>query len=174
MVYVKMSFKIQAPNDEIAMYLVKQNKLIMNSTEGHFWVERNGKIIDPLYKEHIEWCEEMGCCSTRKYVKCADEILGKMFIIQFMYCFDLECETYKKAKKIGCQVHHGDGYGYCFHNACKEIYKNGGTLCFGSLLFKNKHNNDYQVKYGDIRDRSNISEYLIYGKQHPAKETYYA
>ncbi len=165
---------IRAKNDEIASALVKQHKLFMNSIDGHFWVERDGKIIDPIFKENIEWCEEMGCCSKRKYVKCADDLLGKIFIIQFMFCFDLEVKTYEKAKKAGCQVAHDTGYGYCFHNACAEIYKNGGTLCFGSLLFKNKHNNDYKIRYGEVNSINNACDYIIYGKKHPVEDTYYS
>ena len=110
------------------------------SIDGHFWVERDGKIIDPHFMEYDLICQIRGCNSNDKqYIKAP-------FITQFI--LSIVCKNLN---------HKQIGFGYCYKNAIEEIKKNGGTLCFGSMGFKNKLKSGYWWEYGGLYYKSPLA-----------------
>lgn len=126
-------------------------------TDGHFWVERDGKIIDPDFTEYIQICKIRNCNPKDKKYLPASPMIQSVFIKQFTKvmnsCEGKECTL----EEIGSSLHKASiqffgnyqpRYGMCFQNAVIEISKNGGNLVFGSLGFKNKNKNGYFYEFG--------------------------
>lgn len=92
--------------------------------DGHYWVERNGLIIDPWFEEYRLIAEIHGCRPERRYLKCPNDVVGRVFLRRF-------------ENSIEYPVLMGlpPTFGNCLVNALKEIDRNGGQLVFGSLGF---------------------------------------
>ena len=101
--------------------------------DGHFWVERNGTIIDPHFAEYDMIAKVRDCDSrTKNYVE------APLFTQVLMYFYAEK--NYKN---------NGTGFGNCYSNAVKELQrKPGGRLVFGSMGFKLNKQDDYFYEYG--------------------------
>ena len=95
--------------------------------DGHLWVVKDGKIIDPHFKNY-----DMICCirgvSTEKHYLPADITIQKVIIkkwIKFLNKIDLK--NWKNMPN------------FCFINAIAYNRKYGGELDFGSLGFGKKN-----------------------------------
>ena len=100
--------------------------------DGHFWIEKDGEILDPSFREH--------------------EIIGVIH----------DCDPYEMSYKeaplltqvwmaccAGGMTWAGRGFGFCFKNALEIQSKVGGRLVFGSMGFKKKNAPGYHWEYGD-------------------------
>ena len=105
------------------------------SLDGHFWVVRDGKIIDPEFNHYRHIGDY-----TKKYYKEAPLAKQKL-VIEVVYRTFEEKMGYKRDSEEWSDylLEHTAVQGACFHNAISEIYKNGGELKFGclGLYFKN-------------------------------------
>jgi hypothetical protein len=103
------------------------------SIDGHFWVERNGKIIDPHFAEYDMIAKIRECDSqTKNYVE------APLFTQVLMYFY--ADKHYKN---------NGTGFRNCYSNAVKELKrKPGGRLVFGSMGFKFNKQDDYFYEFG--------------------------
>ena len=106
--------------------------------DGHYWVERDAKIIDPYFKEYDV---------VKKYWSLTDEqvwfpappliqsVFKKKLLIKF-----------GGTKKIGDRW--SNIHGCCDFNAVSELNKNGGTIVFGSMGWKKKDGSGIHYEFG--------------------------
>lgn len=96
--------------------------------DGHFWVVRDGKIIDPHFPEYDFVKTVQGCVGEKVYLP-APALVQKIFIKKFndistkMEFSDEVYEMVFRKVREGC----------CYQNARLEIAKRGGELVFGSM-----------------------------------------
>ena len=98
---------------------------------GHFWVVRDGRVIDPKFPEHRQIQRQ----NRLQDVSChlpAPEMTQKIMIASHI----------KKAKNVFGENYAGHFrrifddrpyFGMCFFNAVMEQRKNGGEIVFGSM-----------------------------------------
>jgi hypothetical protein len=105
--------------------------------DGHFWVERDGKIIDPELKEY----HHIGSGYVRFHKEASPQV--QCLIIETMYRTFEEKQGFKRDSDEWASflLFHRNIVGACFHNALREIYMNGGTLKCGSVGFYFKNGN---------------------------------
>jgi hypothetical protein len=100
---------------------------------GHFWVVRDGRVIDPKFQEHRDIqrqnrLQDVSChlpapAMTQKimiasHIKKAKNVFGENYAVEFERIF---------------APHGGKHYGMCFFNAVIEKHRNGGEIVFGSM-----------------------------------------
>lgn len=100
---------------------------------GHFWVVRDGRVIDPKFPEHRQIqrqnrLQDVSChlpapAMTQKvmiasHIKKAKNVFGENYAVEFERIF---------------APHGGKHYGMCFFNAVIEKHRNGGEIVFGSM-----------------------------------------
>jgi hypothetical protein len=90
----------------------------------HFWVERNGKIIDPLFPE----VERLGVTEkNRVYLHATEDDM--FYVLDYLRYNSIMFERVNDNRTLW-----ENRFGYCFVNAMCEIWRNGGELkmgCFG-------------------------------------------
>ena len=124
--------------------------------DGHFWIVRNGKIIDWDFDEYSQIRKIWGCNKTKTYLP-APEITQKLMIGMFKKAFSSyfsENQTWEQILEEFYIISDMIGmiepqYRRCFQNCLLEIYKRGGELIFGSLGFK-KSDGSFHYEYGGI------------------------
>jgi hypothetical protein len=102
--------------------------------DAHFWVERDGKIIDPEFSKDDAFIRSFNNTTKEKKYHEAPEIVQKVFcaiLTKHMSIFDAKelvdlCKTYTPA------------FAQCHLNAFIEWKKNGGRLVFGSQGYVKK------------------------------------
>jgi len=92
------------------------------SIDGHLWVMRDGKIIDPHFKSYNIICMIRGVDVKKQVHIPASDIIQKVIIKKWTDFLEHIClkDWDNKAD-------------YCFINAIAEQQKNGGELVFGSM-----------------------------------------
>ncbi|AMM52436.1 hypothetical protein TH61_16290 [Rufibacter sp. DG15C] len=102
--------------------------------DGHFWVVKDGVIIDPFFDVYYQKAL-IRRVPTKRHYHAAPEDVQKFFM-------DLMKPYWEKVK---------EGYailpGYCCFNALHEAELNGGEVVFGSMGFGMKPNVFWE--YGD-------------------------
>ena len=98
---------------------------------GHFWVVRDGRVIDPKFPEHRQiqrqnrlqdvMCHLPAPATTQKvmialHIKKSKNVYGENYATEFQRVFD--DRPY---------------FGMCFFNAVMEQHRNGGEIVFGSM-----------------------------------------
>ena len=112
--------------------------------DGHFWVVRNGEIVDCDFPEYDMIRAVRGCEKTMVYLPApsmTQTIMTQMFhnaVKKIMGKDDWnEC-----MKEVVFMTHLAGikkpVFGNCYQNSIIEIYHNGGDLIFGSMGFKYK------------------------------------
>jgi len=114
------------------------NALNLPSIDGHFWVERDGEIVDWTYEKFNEHLSELYGCSDFLTMRLeappeTSKIIIEIFKKRAMTA--LNTTSWEDTVK-----HFYDNFieyrtptqGRCFENCIIEIYKNGGELKFGS------------------------------------------
>jgi len=101
--------------------------------DGHFWVVRDGKIIDPDFDEYHFIKKVQGCVGPRVYLP-ADDLVQRVIKRKHEAVISMEeCGTifslHFRGRPQMCS---------CFQNACMEINLNGGELVFGSMGWKKR------------------------------------
>ena len=146
--------------------------------DAHFWVIRDGKVIDPSFSQY-KMIERMWDCDTnnKDYLP-APEITQKIMIEQHYRVLKTRFNTddIKVAIEkfsIGSRKRGivSPRYACCFQNAILEIAINGGELVFGSLGFKKNKTEGFHYEWGgehyktigDFRGTSNMVEKMKEG-----------
>jgi len=99
--------------------------------DGHFWVERNGEIIDPYFKEYDMYKSRWNCVGEVIHLPASD-LVQKVMIKKFKTVdeiMDVDDEFF-------LMFFREPGIGQCFQKSRLEILKNGGKLVFGSMGWK--------------------------------------
>lgn len=109
----------------------------MKKFDGHFWVERDGEVIDFDFDDYkmiglIQNCD----ASIKKYVK-APPLVQKVMVAMVEKHFTDDLVKYWVPMA-----------GYCYFNAFVESLRNGGNVVFGSLGFKFNDSDDYHFEFG--------------------------
>lgn len=140
--------------------------MILPTIDGHFWVVRDGKIIDPHFPEYDLICKIRSCDpkADKSYIP-APEMTQKIMIDMFKKCFKkhLKGDTIEELSKE-LLIISGDYkkpvVSCCFQNSLMEIAKNGGQLIFGSLGFKYAKKDGYFYEFGG-EDYKTIKQFLV-------------
>jgi hypothetical protein len=122
--------------------------------DGHFWVVRDGKIIDWDFPEYSRVRKMWGCGKEKTYLP-APETTQKIMIGMFKKAFcsnfsktqsweDILKEFYELSDSMGMSA---PQYCRCFQNCLIEIHLRGGELVMGSLGFK-KPDGSFHYEYG--------------------------
>ena len=113
--------------------------------DAHFWVEREGKIIDFYFEEYDYIKRVNGCVGEPIYLPAPQET--QELVIEIMkkklYKFT-RTDNYEQALLILYRLYSRfnllEPQSYCcLQNAFIEIQKNGGNLVFGSFGWKRKN-----------------------------------
>tara|TARA_R110000824_G_scaffold21996_1_gene81206 strand:- start:768 stop:1292 length:525 start_codon:yes stop_codon:yes gene_type:complete len=119
---------------KISLYIQPDKKpknIILNDVEingkmdGHCWVERDGKIIDPHFQRYYEVADIRDVPHKKFYCKAPEEIQAlyhTYFKNKYGWILDLEDCPFDKPL-----------FGCCAQNALLEIKLNGGKFIFGSM-----------------------------------------
>jgi len=146
--------------------------------DGHFWVERDGRIFDaPCEKEYGDICRLHGCDSTDKKYLPAPELTQKLVINIFTKAYgkialknektSLEslCSWFlKSVEEVYGKGHKRptDGFGSCLQYAFCELAENGGKLVFGSLGFKRRNRAGHHYEYGgEGEDWKVVADFVV-------------
>jgi len=130
-------------------------RMELPTIDGHFWIVRDGKIIDWEFEEYNLIRKIRNCNKEKNYIP-APETTQRIMIAIHKKAFssyfsktqsweDIIAEFYNMSVMLGmvkpeCQR--------CYQNCLIDIYKNGGELVFGSLGFKRKGTNEYHYEFG--------------------------
>jgi hypothetical protein len=135
--------------------------------KGHFWVERNGEIIDPEFPQYRRLRRKFNAdpeihCYLRAYPK-VEEAIIRLYRRITLKAFDCEkwddmmVEFILVAKMTG----NADApiFNKSFTNAIQEVYHNGGEIRFGSMGFKKK-DGTYHWYYADDQCKD-MADFLL-------------
>ncbi len=134
---------------------------MMPTIDAHYWVERDGKIIDPDFPEDDEYIRVFQNTTREKKYHEAPEIVQKVFIAigeksldtelrkmtmmgkdGFVALAESDWETFMKPltaeKREKLLAEYEPRFGSCMLNAYKEAKINGGRIVFGSQGYVKK------------------------------------
>lgn len=121
--------------------------------DAHFWVERDGKIIDWDFEKY-DYIKRVNNCKGNK-IYCEAPIQTQRLMIELCYRMSNEALQSNnencaiKMKKLYEMMGFADREpDMCFGNCIIEILENGGELKFGSMGWKKKNSNDIWWEYG--------------------------
>ena len=126
--------------------------------DGHFWVVRDGKIVDPVFPEYKMSCRMRNADWKNRSHLPASEITQKLMIGMYKkvltnqfgnISFEEQSAEIKKFMKL-VHGHNDPVMNFCFQNCLVEIHERGGELVFGSLGFKLKNGEGYWYEYGGV------------------------
>lgn len=138
------------------IYLLHITKMDFPIIDGHFWVERDGKIIDPHFPSYNMICKLRKCDSKAPksyipapeitqtlikdmFMKILKNVLGEKSQEEIFSEFMVLTKLYIGLKPV---------VNRCFQNCIIEIAERGGTLVFGSMGFKYKNKDGYFYEFG--------------------------
>jgi hypothetical protein len=121
--------------------------------DGHFWIVRDGKIIDWEFNEYNLIRKIHNCNKEKNYIPAPEttqRIMIAMFKKPVMNALKKNWEeALKEFYELSLKYNMIEPqYNRCYQNCLIDIYKNGGELVFGSLGFKKKGTNEYHYEYG--------------------------
>ena len=122
--------------------------------DGHFWVVRDGQIIDPFFDEYKDICAFNKCDWKESSHLPAPEITQKIMIGMFKKGLDKSIgekpfeEQISEFANLSRKISEKPAFGKCFQNCLLEISDNGGDLVFGSLGWKIYGTDKYFYEYG--------------------------
>lgn len=132
------------------------NKQIeLPTIDGHFWVMRDGKIIDCDFPMPYAQVRKMWGCGKEKNYLPAPEMTQKLMIGMFKKAFSSNFSKTQTWEEILTEFHSlscmvgavEPQFGRCFQNCLIEIHMRGGDLVFGSLGFK-KPDGSFHYEFG--------------------------
>jgi hypothetical protein len=124
--------------------------------DAHFWVERDGVIIDPYFKTYDKVKNFWNLSNDQVYLE-ADQSIQKIMIE--IHTRVLKKHTKKNDFQEALQEHGEFCIKYeanmnipncCWRNACLEVYKNGGQIKFGSMGWKRENSNNVFYEFGGV------------------------
>jgi len=113
--------------------------------DGHFWVVRNGEIIDPYFKYYDYVKNVNGLEGDRKYIP-APELIQKVMKKKFIEAREETLNwrlEYQPGFKLSSRIED-----CCNFNAILEVRQNGGEIVFGSMGWKKKNGDGVWWEYG--------------------------
>ena len=126
------------------------------SIDGHFWVERDGKIIDPYFKEY-EMIKKINKLGNEQVHLEAEETIQKIMIEMFKRKTKsaLGGEDWDEVMKNCINLLKSFNrdkicFNRCWFNCILEISKNGGEIKFGSMGWKHKNSDNVFYEYGGV------------------------
>ena len=109
--------------------------------DGHYWVMRDGKIIDPMFKFYNEVKRQWGCNGEIVYLP-ASPLIQSVFKKK-------QLEKITMAEECGFYTNRWTNtQGFCDINAYHEQKKNGGEIVFGSMGWKRTSDNSIHYEFG--------------------------
>jgi len=122
--------------ENIDIYEQNRAKLSGACIDGHFWVEKDDKIIDYTLTT-VPQNKRFNICGAVIYYKPAPEITQKL-AIDYMYkrnesFYNVKRDTEMFKELINIRDYK---YGMCVYNVLKLLNENGGKIVFGSVGFK--------------------------------------
>lgn len=127
------------------------------SIDGHFWVERDGQIIDWDFPWYDIVRSLNGCVkkAAPQYAE-ADPLVQKVMIRMYQQVtqkvFGLEAEDWSVcAKKMVEEMDRmcmPRSHGQCWQNVVREVVHNGGEIKFGSLGWAKQNGSGVHWEYG--------------------------
>jgi len=118
--------------------------------DGHFWVERNGEIIDWDFQHYNHVKKVRNCSGDKVYLEAPIETQRLMIEL----CYRMSNRVLQSNNNKTCAIkmkklHNGNRKsGMCFGNCIIEILENGGELKFGSMGWKKNNSDDIWWEYG--------------------------
>jgi len=114
--------------------------------DGHYWDERDNKIIDKYFKEEYDLLKKTNCLTGDRIYLEADKLTQKLMITKFNKDINKYFgtptstteEDYKTFRDIIVNAGVEPSVYRCFQNCVVEIVNNGGVLKFGSMGWKKK------------------------------------
>lgn len=138
--------------------LIRKDGLGLKDFDGHFWVEKDGQVIDPYFSEYDQVKRIHDCVGHSVYHPAPQSVqdewidaLTSIFNKQFgsLVAFADFCE----------EVRFRPHYNSCDKNALLTLVKNGGKLVFGSLGWKKRDSEEIWWEYGGAR-WTNATDFL--------------
>jgi len=146
-------------NAPVNIAINKMNRLggTLPRIDGHFWIERDGKIIDPIFEEYEIMSKLF---KSVKFIYCpADETTQNLIIAMYF-------KQIKKEYTLGDYVANTTAifkkkpyFGRCLQNALVEQSENGGKLVFGSFGVEKKNGIQFW-EYGGA-DYVGVKDFII-------------
>ncbi len=138
------------------------------SIDGHFWVVRDGKIIDPVFDEYKLVCHIRNADWKDRHNLPAPEMTQTLMINMFKKILNNQLGKDKSFEELIDEFYaltvlymkkptpQADK---CFQNCLIEIKERGGDLVFGSLGFKLKCNEGYWYEFGGA-DWTSVKQFI--------------
>jgi len=135
--------------------------------DGHFWIERDGKIIDPHFSNYDMICRIHNCDpkQPKSYIP-APEMTQTLMLGIFMKVlknvfgdkpFEEQIPEFRDITKKYMGLNPRPDC--CFQNSLIEVAERGGNIVFGSFGFKYKGKDGYFYEYGG-EDYKTIKQFL--------------
>jgi hypothetical protein len=111
--------------------------------DGHFWLEYEGIIIDPYFKEY-DFIKFLQNCQGDMVYLPADPIIQQVMLKKFNSIFDIE-----KLGETLIERDYKEKYGCCFFNTIlnKTTFKEF-KIVFGSMGWKRKDKEEIHWEFG--------------------------
>jgi len=117
--------------------------------DGHYWVERDGKVIDPYFKDY-DFMKLFWNLTDEQVWLPAPPLIQEIFKKKMVKKF----EGTKKIIERWTNTH-----GFCDVNAVSEFYENGGTIVFGSMGWKKKDGSGIHYEFGG--ENYTVAQFLL-------------
>jgi hypothetical protein len=115
--------------------------------DGHFWVERDGKIIDDDFKGHA-YIKHVNKCSGDKVYKEADALTQKVMISMFNRELANNGFDYQQFRDFSISMGFTEPReNSCFQNSVMRL-KDGDVLKFGSMGWKRNNSAEIYYEFG--------------------------
>ena len=125
------------------LHYVRTN-MLFPIIDGHFWIERNGKIIDNDFKEYDYIKHQQNCGGEMKYKEADSQtqlIIIKIFK-RSLSSMGLDYDSFKKIMAGQSQKIY-----QCYQN-CLLILQDGDVLKFGSMGWKKNNSSKIWWEFG--------------------------
>ncbi len=100
--------------------------------DGHFWIERDGVIIDPTFPEYDIIRRLNGCTSVQKHQKAPQWICDRLFN-RYMKCYQEAFGEDEWTDTLYPMFLDQPRYSCAVQNVMADVAYNGGNVCFGSM-----------------------------------------
>jgi hypothetical protein len=109
--------------------------------DGHYWIERDGEVIDPNFDEYDKIKKINGCIGKRVYLKANQIVTAVMLKKLTNRRNEINADPFTKSIMFG--GYWKPQFGCCSNNVLMEYQKNGGEIVFGSMGWKKKNGGIY-------------------------------
>lgn len=137
--------------------------------DGHFWVERDGEIIDPTFSKDDEYIRRINRTTTKKAYHEAPELVQKILITMMEKTASFELKKLKLMEGLGSAIvniqelnkpmteeemteaikNYIPRFNCCNTNAYTEAKLRGGRIVFGSQGWVKKDGSGVWWEYGN-------------------------